>query len=217
MVFTADNMGDAHVKIVSNYCEMEYGFVEAFGDNEILEVGGVEFDPSADHVLEYNFLVRILESDDRVTVALLLRFFFGNVRESVFNHLLEVCPMVRSTVALTVKFIVGNAKPLEAFKDVILVFFGASSLVGVLDTKGHFAAMVPSKKKSEYGCSVVAGMQKTGRAWGKSGYDGVVHTASVAWVSVGFRIDNLLHLSYYCREGGHRVASVRRNNSQSIK
>ena len=64
MVVSADDVRYAHEVVVEDYGEVEYRLGERFGDDEVPELGGIEFDISADDVMEADFLVRIAEADD---------------------------------------------------------------------------------------------------------------------------------------------------------
>ncbi len=69
-------MCDACFEIIHYDGKVEKRFVDAFCNDEIIQVSSVEFDFSSNEIVELHFLDRVLEADHRVAISLLLHFFF---------------------------------------------------------------------------------------------------------------------------------------------
>src|SRR5690606_7022919 len=63
MVFSPDDMGDAHLMVVDDDSQVVERVVYRSRDHEIAELSRIELDRPADHVIEHYLLIRILESD----------------------------------------------------------------------------------------------------------------------------------------------------------
>ena len=64
VIFTADDVGDAHLEIINDYRQMIERLLHAFGYHKVLELRRVELNFAANQIGKYDFLIWVLEADD---------------------------------------------------------------------------------------------------------------------------------------------------------
>ncbi len=202
VIVAANDMGDAHVRIVDHHREVIGGRSVGTGDDEIVELGVVESDGPAHQILEHHLPVRrVAEAHHRANAlgrwiltvaaqAVISRLFLGHhllgpqriepfpaaiapIGRPLRKHTFNDLPVTIKTLGLIIRtVIVLEAEPRHALEDGLDVFVGRALPVGILHPQDESPALAARVEPGKQRRAGAADMQMASGTGSETGNDG---------------------------------------------
>ena len=165
MILSADHVGDLHLDVIDDTDEVEDPGSVRTAEREVgmgAWIGQVEFDFSADLVVDDHLLAGGAESDRAVVLVEMPGFL--EAREILLVDRPPFALVVGAVVAALLRSLVPvEAQPVEPVEDDLLGLLSVAAVVGVLDAEDKRAGVLAGVDPVEEGGAGSTDMEEAGR------------------------------------------------------